>query len=45
MQVLISQEEKTPLLEFDTSEEYPQDYNKDAGGILTLRMYKSLNQL
>ena len=33
--------ENTFVKEFDTPEEYPQDYNKDAGGILTLRMYKS----
>ena len=46
MQVLLSQGEKIPLLiDFDTSEEYPQEYNKDAGGILTLRMYKSLKPI
>ena len=37
--------ENTFVKEFDTSEEYPQDYNKDAGGILTLRMYKSLKPI
>ena len=37
--------ENTFVDKFDTSEEYPQDYNKDAGGILTLRMYKSLKPI
>ena len=37
--------ENTFVDKFDTSEEYPQDHNKDAGGILTLRMYKSLKPI
>ena len=37
--------ENTFVKEFDTSQEFPQDYNKDAGGILTLRMYKSLKPI
>lgn len=37
--------ENTFVKEFDTSEEYPQDFNKDAGGILTLRMYRSLKPI
>ena len=34
--------ENTFVNRFDTSKEHPQDYNKDAGGILTLRMYSCL---
>ena len=41
----LSRGENTFFERFDTSKEYPQDYNKDAGGILTLRMYKSLKPI
>ena len=41
----LSRGENTFVDRFDTSKEYPQDYNKDAGGILTLRMYKSLKPI
>ena len=41
----LSEGENTFVDKFDTSEEYPQDYNKDAGGILTLRMYRSLKPI
>ena len=41
----LSRGENTFVNRFDTSKEYPQDYNKDAGGILTLRMYKSLKPI
>ena len=41
----LSRGENTFVDRFDTSREYPQDYNKDAGGILTLRMYKSLKPI
>ena len=41
----LSSGEDTFVDKFDTQDSYPEDYNKDAGGILTLRMFRSLKPI
>ena len=41
----LSSGEDTFVDKFDTQASHPEDYNKDAGGILTLRMFRSLKPI
>ena len=41
----LSSGEDTFVDKFDTQDSHPEDYNKDAGGILTLRMFRSLKPI
>ena len=41
----LSSGEDTFVDKFDTQDTHPEDYNKDAGGILTLRMFRSLKPI
>ena len=41
----LSSGEDTFVEKFDTQDSHPEDYNKDAGGILTLRMFRSLKPI
>ena len=41
----LSSGEDTFVDKFDTQDSHPENYNKDAGGILTLRMFRSLKPI